>query len=128
MNNDAKRDEETKLTMDLAKSFMREMFDAEPDWKKAYFRFVMQKFGPGCNASYVVGSKVEFLDMRRHSNFIDEMMENASRLAEVMGKEKMVMLLAINSDYNFRFFYEYENMEKWKITKLDGKTGIPEGF
>ncbi len=128
MDDVSKRDEETKLVIELGKSFMQQMSQVEPNWNKAYFRFVAQDIGNGCNASYVHGSEVELLDLRENESFVDEMMEQSNRLAELSGKKKFVMLLSVNSDANYKFHFDYEDLERWKITKQDGRTGIPAGM
>ncbi len=106
MDDVSKRDEETKLVIELGKSFIQQISQVEPNWNKAYFRFVAQDIGTGCNASYVHGSEVEFLDLRENGSFIDEMMERSNRLAELSGKEKFVMLLSVNSDSNYKFHFD----------------------
>ncbi len=128
MNNQNVRDEETALITDLGKNFIERMMDVEPAWKNAYFRFVAQDIGNGCSASYEHGSKVELLDLHANEDFVDVMMEKSSRLAELSGKEKMVLLLNVTSDFDFNIHFEHEDLERWKITKQNGQSGLPMGI
>lgn len=49
-------------------------------------------------------------------------------LIHLLGKEQGVFLLTINSDFDYKIDYDFENMERWGISKMNGKAGIPEGI
>jgi len=51
---------------------------------------------------------------------------SAGLLAEI-GKPRAVLLLRAGSDFSHDVKFEYDDLDRWKITKLDGRTGIPEG-
>ena len=39
-----------------------------------------------------------------------------------------VCLLVVSSDFDYEIKFEQHDKNKWRITKLDGKSGIPEGL
>lgn len=38
-----------------------------------------------------------------------------------------MLLLIVKDNFSYEIKYEFEDLEKWRITKLGGATGIPEG-
>ena len=40
----------------------------------------------------------------------------------------MLVLLVVDSSLDYRVNFEFEDMTKWKITKMDGGSGITEGI
>ena len=47
---------------------------------------------------------------------------------EMMHGIGVFLLVAEAGSYNYEIKYEFKNMKRWVITKLDGGTGIPEGL
>ena len=56
------------------------------------------------------------------------MNEKSGRLQAQIKKERGVFLVAANSDFDYEIKFEYQDMNRWQINKLDGRTGIPEGI
>ncbi|WP_394780581.1 hypothetical protein [Undibacterium sp.] len=126
MNDKAKRDEEAEIIFEMGIAFIQHMIDTASGWEKAYFRIQIDENHSSSTGIYIVGSEVEFIELPY--SFAHGMEKKATRLAEVFGKDEMVMLLFVKSNYGAEAFFDYEDMDKWEISKLDGRTGIPEGF
>ena len=41
---------------------------------------------------------------------------------------KILLLLVVDSNYDFELKYEYTELGKWATTKIDGGVGIPAGL
>lgn len=124
--------EQTALVMELAKSFMQEMFDTEPDWQKAYYRFSVREYEDfirsGSSASYVSHGEVTLLGGPEHREFFNYMNDMARELLRLFEKDQAVLLLTIGSNFTYEIQFEYQDLERWQINKMDGRTGIPEGI
>ena len=46
----------------------------------------------------------------------------------MLAKERGVFLITVNANLEYDIKFEWNDLEKWKISKLDGRTGIPEGI
>jgi len=44
-----------------------------------------------------------------------------------LGNTEGVFLLTVDSNNAYEINFEYKDMNRWKISKSDGGTGIPEG-
>jgi hypothetical protein len=121
-------DEQSVIIIELAKEFIGLIRQIEPAWQNAYFRFCSEGIKHGSNGSYVSDGKVVIIDPFKHNAFFKYMNEKAMRILAILGKEQAVLLLVIDSNFNFDLKYEYQNLDRWKITKINGGTGIPEGI
>lgn len=126
-------DEQTALVFEIAKEFVELVRRVEPKWSKAYFRFCLE--GPrdgwtkhGATASYVIKSTAALIAASKHGTFYDSMNNKIMRLLTMLGKDQAVVLVVINSTFHCDIKFEYQNLDQWKITKMDGGTGIPEGL
>ena len=119
--------EATPLVVDVAKSFISLVRNIAPDWQKAYLRFSKWDSVSESKASYVHSSGVEIIDVLKHKEFFQSISRSGGDLLTAVGKEKGIFLLEIDSNFDYEIKFEYENPENWRITKLGGGTGIPEG-
>jgi len=119
--------EASAIVVDLAKRLIAFMRDLDPSWKKAYFRFSSEGFKHGSNGSYVAESKVSLIDPFESGVFFDRMNASSIELLKLLGKDRGVLLLSADSTFDYEMKYEFQDMGRWRITKLDGGTGIPEG-
>lgn len=119
------REAQSATVVELAKRLIELMREIAPDWQVAYYRY--QK-GPGetaSNGSYVQGTDVTLIGAMRHGAFYNAM---ASLSADLLaGKPRAVLLLRASSDFSYDVKFDYDDLDRWTITKLDGRTGIPEG-
>ena len=121
-------DETTPLVISVVKEFIAMVRKAEPKWKKAYLRFVLEDDSAEAKASYVDESGVEIIDVFRHGDFFDSVIEKGMELIASLGKERGLFLLMADSDLNYEIKFEFDDLSRWKINKLDGNTGVPVGI
>lgn len=121
-------DEQSVIVIELAKEFMELIRQIEPAWRKAYFRFSSDGARRGSNGSYASDSEVTLIDPFKHNKFFKSMNEKSIRLFSLLGKEHAVLLLTVDSNFDYDIKFEYANLDRWKISKVDGGTGIPEGI
>ncbi len=66
----------------------------------------------------------------KHEHLMDDMRSDfltLHSLLEVEGKAFCVALLVVDSHLNFKILFEHDNLDAWKIDKLDSDV-IPRGF
>lgn len=120
--------EASAIVVDLAKNLIAFVRDLDPSWKGAYFRFSAEGFKYGSNGSYTTGSKVILIDPFASGDFFNRMNSSSLELLKLLGKEKGVLLLSADSAFNYEMKYEFQDMGRWRITKMNGGTGLPEGI
>ncbi|WP_197664926.1 hypothetical protein [Acinetobacter venetianus] len=49
-------------------------------------------------------------------------------LLAAFDKTKGIFLLVIDSNFDYEINFEYHDINRWKISKLAGGTGVPEGI
>jgi hypothetical protein len=124
-------DHATPIITALAKEFMTAMLRIDPDWERAYWRFESSAKEYGSNASYVAASEVSLISALDESDLFDELNALGRELwqAESLGEKRfLVCLLIITADFDYEIKFEWEHADRWWITKLDGKSGLPEGI
>jgi hypothetical protein len=45
-----------------------------------------------------------------------------------LGKDRGLFLLVADSSFNYEIKFEYQDLQKWRISKIAGGTGVPEGI
>jgi hypothetical protein len=113
-----------KLAQDLME-FCDDMY-TDPEWNQAFYRFVLYgKNHCGSNGCYVAGSKIDFLDDDMDDEFSRKMFKNGPKLFELLGKEKGLFLLAVDANAAYNIKFEFENLNRWNITKENDASGLP---
>ncbi|PLC39723.1 hypothetical protein C0Q88_26110 [Ralstonia pickettii] len=122
----------TELVIALATHVIGQMQTTFPGWEEAYVRFhAVSDFQFGVRASYCTHNGVELISTLRHGAFIDGVMRLGIQLREALsnGDNKFcVGLFRANSRFAYRMDYEWNDLAKWNITKLNGASGLPEGL
>ena len=121
-------DKSAAIVIDLTKDFVGLIRQNEPNWKKGYFRFHMDEFGYGCNASYEAPSGVVLISTFKYKRLLEDMNEKSKNLLNALKKDKAVFILTVDFNLKYNISFDYENLDRWKITKLNGGTGVPEGI
>jgi hypothetical protein len=116
------------VVIELAARLVELMGQLEPKWSKAFFRYCQDGSSSRANGSYVVDQNALLLNTIKNSSFFASMNADSQRLLQIMSKDRAVFLLTVDSGMSFDVKFEFENMERWIITKLNGGTGIPEGL
>lgn len=82
---------------------------------------------PEAKGSYVHETGVEIIDVLKHKNFFHPIAQKGKDPLAALGKTEGVFLLSTDSNFDYEIKFEYQNLERWKITKMEGGTGMPEG-
>ena len=115
----------TEIVIELAKEFIGLMRELEPKWSNAYYRFRFEEARQGSNASYVSDSNVSLIGALKWSGFYARMNALGAKLIDVLGKTQGVFLLSVDADSNYDIKFDWDNLCRWEITKLNGATGLP---
>ncbi|MXN76529.1 hypothetical protein GR157_17525 [Burkholderia sp. 4701] len=117
--------EASALVIDLAKELI-EMLSAQYEkWSEGYFRFCLEESRLGSNGSYVHESGVDLIDPFRSATFFDAMNLKSAKLFKVLGKSKGVLLLSVTSEFQYDIQFDFENLDRWRISKVGGGNGFP---
>jgi hypothetical protein len=115
----------------LAKEFISAMQRINPLWERAYWRFVCADDRYGSNASYSASTGISLIGALKEGKLFDDLNELGRRLWNFESdpsRKFCVCLLVVSSDFNYEIKFEQHDKNKWRITKLDGKSGLPEGL
>jgi len=123
---------QSEVTVLLAKKFISYMKNFSEPWDNAYFRFHFSDNDYGCNGSFSSNGNASIFDVFEHETLFDSLQEIALQLHEAIlnadnSANFRVALLTINSAYEYDIKYEYEDINKWEITKTKSN-GIPVGL
>jgi hypothetical protein len=116
------------VVIDLAMEFMELMPKVEPTWKKAFYRFCSDEFQHGSNGSYVYQSGVCLIDPFKHASGLHSMNAKAVKLLNLLKEGQGVLLLVIDSDFQYDLKFEFTDLGRLRITKLNGGNGVPDGL
>jgi hypothetical protein len=122
------KDEATPLVIDIAKRFITLVRGIDPNWHKAYLRFSSHHLVSEAKGSYVHESGVEIIDVLRHKDFFRAVARKGQQLLSAVGKTEGVFLLVTDPKFDYETKFEYHDMNRWRISKVGGGTGIPEGI
>lgn len=122
------KEETTPLVIDIAKSYVECLQGIDPNWTKGYLRFFSQQAVSEVKGSYTNGSDVSIVNVLKHKVFFHALNDKGRVLLELLGKKQGVFLLTIDANFSYEIAFEYQEMDRWKISKLDGGSGIPEGI
>jgi hypothetical protein len=120
----------SELVVAIAKRFIEFALASTTDkWDEAFLRFEGPVAEFKVASIYRAGERSAFFrsdsKLEVHTELADLFGELCAELAKTTGKEFIVALLRVDSEYNYRLFYEYEDSNKWYITKMGGQSGIP---
>ncbi len=118
----------SSTVIDLARDLIETVRGIDPSWTRAYYRLRVEPSQHGSNASFTAAGLTKLIDPFKNSAFFDRMNAVGTRLVASLNKEHAVVLLTAGSDFSYQIFFEHENLDRWKISKLNGGTGAPEGL
>ncbi len=118
----------TPILMDILQSFVSVLGELEPQWQKAYLRVVSSDSSTEVKGSYVHPSGVDIIDVRKCKPFFHSMPDKVEAFLNALEKEEALFLIMVHSNLEYDVKFEFSDMSKWKITKMDGRSGIPEGL
>jgi hypothetical protein len=116
------------LVLDLAKSFIMLVHEIAPSWSKGYLRVYSKGSMAESKASYVDQSGVEIIDVLKHRQFFADACVKGQELLVTLGKSDGLILLIVDSAFDYEIKFEYSQLDKWQISKMRGGNGIPAGI
>ena len=121
-------DAATAVIVDMARVFLGRIREIAPRFERAFYRFRSEPSVYGSNASYVVNDNAQLMDALQYSDLFNTLNDRGRELFDLLGKPEGVMLLTVDSGFDYKIEFEWLDLDRWKITKLDGATGIPAGL
>jgi len=119
-----------ELVVALARALVVAMREQAPNWQRAYIRFEATEDSSELKGSYVTLSDACLINVLEYRNLFEQLRLFGEELREELsseGKKFCLFLLVVDADLQYSIDYEWNDRTRWKITKLDGGTGIPEG-
>ena len=120
-----------EIVVALARNFMRLLQTGMSGWQRGFFRFDADHLRYGSIASYERDGKVNLIDPFEAGDFYSAMNEMAYELREAMGRagsKFCVLLLIVDSNFDYEIKFENVDPLRWEISKMDGGSGIPVGL
>jgi len=121
-------DEASGVVIELAKELIKLIRGIEPKWRNAYYRFDWEPGRYGGTGSYTFDSKITLIDALTYSPFFKSMNEKGKKLSTLLKEQKGVLLLVADSNFDYEIKFDFKDMGRWEISKMDGGTGIPAGL
>lgn len=124
-------EEADELVLKIAKRFIEYASVLTSSWDEAFLRFEGDEEASQLSSIYRIGDRSSFFEADDDAEFdftinIDKDFVSLQRLIqEISGKSFLVCLLRVDSNFDFNLYYEFENSEKWRISKRGGASGIP---
>lgn len=121
----------SQVVVELAKTLIDAMQKIAPSWTRAFMRLDASNQHIGAKGSYVADSGVSLLGTLDYKQLFDAMLNLGAQLRQATsnnGKQFVVCLILIESNFDYEVKFEYDDPRKWEITKLDGASGIPVGI
>ena len=131
MRTDSMSEEASNLVTDLARQAMRMVRATSPDWTDVFIRFNADDSHCGWKGSYVDPSGVHLFDVLQLPSESEHIRRIGSLLRDALsrnGKKFVVCLVRANSRFQYQIDFEWHDEDKWNITKLGGRSGLPEGL
>jgi hypothetical protein len=124
-------EEATHLTIELARLLIREMQSMGKPWKKAFLRSKIANGMCTHEGSYTLRDAVYLFNVLQHKAMFSTAHEIVPQLREASAngdRRFCVALLIVDSDFNYEMKYEYDDADRWAISKLGGRSGVPQGI
>jgi len=120
--------EQSAHVLTLARQFLEYLRDNEPDFERAFYRFEAEPGRFGGNASVVSPSGIRLIGSIKNAEMLRDLGRTGRQLIMSLGQDTGVFVLTVRANCDFNIQYEWDDLTRWKITKLEGGTGLPEGL
>lgn len=128
MNN---QDRASELIIEIAKTFIETLQSIREPWRRGFLRFQMpNELECGCNGSYETENEVHLIGALDYSALYETSLALGQQLRQAAANNKKafrVFLLTVDHEFNFNIEFEHADINRWRITKLDGASGLPAG-
>lgn len=121
----------SEIVLEMTKSCIDFVHAVDPQWGTAYLRYYANDTDQGVQGSYEKKGHVVLFPTVGYGDFYDEILDLGDALRELLEKEGekfVVCLLVVDSQFRYKIQFEYKDVEKWAISKMNGRNGIPEGL
>lgn len=118
-------DETTPIVIEAAQIFILLLRELDPGWLKGYFRFQRHEQTSEANGSFSTVDGAKLINSIKNGGTIRRLSDASSHLLNLLEKPNGVVLLIVESNLDYEIKFEYINLDRWRITRLDGGTGIP---
>jgi len=119
------------IVVSLASQYIDYLEENMRNWDKAFFRFYIDEGSNyGVTASYIVDGKVTLIGSIDHNDLYSRIRKEFFLLWKKLrthDKNFVASLLIVDFNFNFNVLFEYEDKERWVISKINSD-GIPEGY
>lgn len=117
----------TPILMDILQSFISVLKEIDPQWQDGYLRLACCGSSVEVKGSYSYTSGANIIDVLEHKEFFHSVPNKVKALLKAIEKEEALFLMVVDSNLKYDVKFEFNDMRKWQITKMDGRSGIPEG-
>ena len=114
----------------MAKSLASGMQAHSQGWSRAFYRLEVSDVAHSSSGSFVTSAGVQVMDAFAFDSLFEELERFGQKLtARVKPADRSfcILLLSINSDFDYNIDFDWLDLDRWRISKMDGGTGIPEG-
>jgi hypothetical protein len=118
-------DNAAPLVVEMVKGLVSILGVSDPCWQKGYLRILLLEDRSRVEGSYTHGSSVDLIEAMQYGDSMQEIAKLGRQLLEALGKGEGLILLEVDSGLQYEIRFEYEDMERWRVDKADGNTGIP---
>jgi len=123
----------SQLIVELSSTLIKTMQSMQKPWLRAFVRFEMTSSTKwGCNGSYETPVGVAlfdpFGDARDLFVAVNNLGPRLRQAASAPGREILVFLVVVNSDFNYKVDFESTDADRWKISRREGANGLPIGL
>lgn len=119
---------QTEVVIFLAKNFFDLMNRIQPGWERAFFRFYRERSSFGSKASFRYCEIVDLVRVIQNQDFFEAMNVGSNRLFDLLNEDMGVFLLEIDSELGYQISFEFKNIDRWSISKMNGSSGMPSGL
>lgn len=123
-------DEASRLVVEFARQAIGTVRAISQNWTDVFIRFNADDSQCGWKGSYVNPAGVHLFDVMRLREESERIQSIGSSLRDALTKDErkfVVCLVRANSKLQYQIDFEWRDDNKWNITKLGGRSGLPEG-
>ena len=121
-------DSASRFVVEIAREFTQLIISTELDWFHGYLRFKSEESTFGLTAAIAHSAGVQIVSALKNGDFFERINEICREMINSLESNTGVFLLIVDKNFNFEIKFEWKNLERWRISKLNGATGIPEGL